>query len=248
MKSFWWKERFVAMFALLPLVGVPFMAPTGAFAQSSVDVRLESSVPSLNPNASFDVDVRINSEVDKIGAYQFSISFDAASLQIDTSKNGGVSVGVEGFLGAANVDNASGSLVVNGFDISGVGPGSDLDFLEIHFSSTNKEGTTQITVDVNSLTTPEAVSFSSVTSSGASIEVKTETTLTGCPDRPNKVISNHTYQELEVVECVGSQSITAGNGVTVRNGANVKFVAPIVTLSEGFVVEDGGVFWAGSGS
>ncbi len=55
------------------------------------------------------------------------------------------------------------------------------------------------------------------------------------------VIQDTTFTFDTVCECVGTESITIGNGVTIERDAVVTFIAPIVNMQSGIHVEEGAV-------
>jgi hypothetical protein len=63
---------------------------------------------------------------------------------------------------------------------------------------------------------------------------------TGC-DIPNVLIANREFISGTECLCIGSESITIGEGVTVQNGAKVIFEAPEVNIRSNFQAEPGSI-------
>jgi hypothetical protein len=117
----------------------------------------------VNASSTFDLEVLVNSGTQKLGAYQFNITFNKDLINVDTTKGtNGVSAGLDGFISAVNTNNSTGSLIINGFDVYGKGPGSSLRVLIIHFKAFDTLGSTNIVlsvevlkdIDINTIGTP----------------------------------------------------------------------------------------------
>ncbi|MBN2533187.1 MAG: hypothetical protein JXB88_09865 [Spirochaetales bacterium] len=108
-------------------------APTPVTCAGIVQITPAEIITS--PGESFTVEIHINSGNQIISAYQFSLAYDAAVLMVDTeSGTDGVEAGPDGFVAAVNAQTP-GSLVFNGFDTAGTGPGADLNFVTIYFKA-----------------------------------------------------------------------------------------------------------------
>jgi hypothetical protein len=120
------------------------------------DVWLHPPTSTVSINSDFDMEVHLDSGNLLFGVYQFSLTFNPTFLQVNTSiGTNGVEAGPDGFLASAAVDNVAGTIVVNGFDIGGKGPGIDLHALTIHFTSLGNEVTdTPITLLIEQLGNP----------------------------------------------------------------------------------------------
>lgn len=97
-------------------------------------------------------EVHVNSGTQKLGAYSFIITYNENIILVDNTKGayGGVDAGTDGFVTVVNTDTP-GTLVVNGFDINGTGPGNDLHVLTIYWTTTGT-GTTTLDLTVTNLT------------------------------------------------------------------------------------------------
>jgi len=123
-------------------------------------------------NRNFDLNVQVNSGSQKLGSYQFTITFDPSMINVDTTiGTNGVEAGADGFLTAVNVDNTTGTLVVNGFDINGTGPGSELDVLRIYFYAFDIPGDTNIDLSVSTLTDELGNSIGTPAGKGAMVTI-----------------------------------------------------------------------------
>lgn len=67
----------------------------------------------------------------------------------------------------------------------------------------------------------------------------------GCDTTPVDIVAA-TYWDGEIILCIDTESITAGTDVTVGDGADVTYQAPVILLLPGFTVQQGGVFRAGN--
>ncbi|ESQ14029.1 MAG: hypothetical protein N838_30590 [Thiohalocapsa sp. PB-PSB1] len=91
-------------------------------------------VPVSNPEG-FDAKVYVDAAGSRVGAYQFSLDYNAdAGIQIDTSRGafGGVSAGVDGFAASANAAEP-GRITVNGFDLAGRPGKPQMHLVTVHF-------------------------------------------------------------------------------------------------------------------
>ena len=96
--------------------------------------------------------VHVDTGAQKLGAYQFVVTFDPSTVSVDTSKgNNGVAAGADGFVSAVNTDNSNGKVVVNGFDVNGGSSGSNLEVLKIALNVKNASGLAGIKVRAESL-------------------------------------------------------------------------------------------------
>ncbi|MBN1215566.1 MAG: hypothetical protein JXA99_08980, partial [Candidatus Lokiarchaeota archaeon] len=74
----------------------------------------------------FDTKVYINSGTQRVAAYGFNITFNPNIVNIER-----ITAGIDGFLSAIEIDNSNGWATACGFDATGMGPSSCLDFLTI---------------------------------------------------------------------------------------------------------------------
>ena len=112
---------------------------------------LVSEYSTLRINKSFYIEAHVNIGIQKIGSYQFAISYDPNFIQPDNSFGNIVEKGPDGFLGSFNA-NQSGNIIINGFETNGKGPGSDLNIIKIHFKTLEQIGNTNLNLIVEGLT------------------------------------------------------------------------------------------------
>ncbi len=101
--------------------------------------------------------VFVNTGTQKLGAYQFIITYNENVIEVDTSKGlfagdperGGVEPGADGLVSSVNSRDA-GTLVFNGFDPTGMGTGDNLHIATI-FWKTVGLGTTALNLTVDTL-------------------------------------------------------------------------------------------------
>ncbi len=140
---------------------------------SAGDVWIYPSSKTVNTNTYFDLEVRVNSGLKKLGAYSFTITYNISLLNVDTSKGtSGVDPGPDGFISAVNTNNAAGILSVNGFNVNGTGPGSSLRVLTIHFKSLFLFGTAPIGLSVSTLTDETGITIGTPSGTGGTVSVQ----------------------------------------------------------------------------
>jgi len=133
---------------------------------------LRPATQSVRVGATFALDLRLNSRGLKVGAYDFRLTFDPTRLKVDTSQGDqGVSRGSDGIsTNFVSTNNGTGVIQVTGFDVTGSGPGADLQFLVIHFTARQVTGATDIALQVTTLADPTGVTFGTG-ARGARVEV-----------------------------------------------------------------------------
>ncbi len=163
------------------IVGVLIlMSPLNVYAAAG-DVWIQPSSISVNVNNSFILEVHADTGFDKLGAYQFTTTFDPALINVDTTKGtNGVEAGIDGFIAAVNLDNTNGTITVNGFDITGTGPSRDLHVLIIYFDVLNNVGQSPLGLDVNTLANELGDTIGTPNGTGGSVHV-------GCRHRHRRV-------------------------------------------------------------
>jgi hypothetical protein len=106
----------------------------------------------------FEISVLCNTGSSKLGAYGFSVRYDATKITVDTTKGtNGVSAGSEGFVSTVDTSNP-GTIVINGVDISGRGPGGSIEVCVVNFKSLNL-GAFNTYLDVSSIADETGTSF-----------------------------------------------------------------------------------------
>ena len=114
---------------------------------------LDPSEKKVGTDRGFDLDLHVSSQSARLGAYDITITFDPSLVNVDTLKgSNGVEPGPNALSrNVYNVYNNQGNIHIVGFDINGVGPGSDLDILTIHFKTLGQTGTTNLNLLVTTL-------------------------------------------------------------------------------------------------
>jgi len=126
-------------------------AGTGTTATTgTTDVWFVPGEKTLGLGEKFSTGVHVDSGTSKLGAYQFTITYNQNIITVDTTKGtNGVEPGADGFVAAVNA-NTPGRLIVNGFDAYGKGPGNDLHVLTVHWKTVGA-GTTTLGLTVTDL-------------------------------------------------------------------------------------------------
>ena len=129
----------------------PTSEQTCSECDTIANVWLEAESSYIRKNSVFYLEVHVNSGLQKLGSYQFAISYDSNFIQPDNSHGDMVEPGPDGFLGNFNA-NQSGNIIINGFETKGKGPGSDLNIIKIHFKTLEKTGNTHLNLTAEGLT------------------------------------------------------------------------------------------------
>lgn len=120
------------------------------------------------------LDVQVDSGVNRLGSYTLVLHFDPTHLQLETSADGQPLIGLGAdSLGTNlfNADNDTGTLTVTGFDQVGRDPGADLFLLSIPLRALASDGSTEVTLEVRSLTDELGQPIGIPTGQGASIRL-----------------------------------------------------------------------------
>ncbi|KPA16559.1 Kelch repeat-containing protein [Candidatus Magnetomorum sp. HK-1] len=137
----------------------------------SYTVWLEPDTYEIDMNSSFHLELHAKTMNQKLGSYQFVLTFDSNMIEIDDLKvDQGVEEGKDGFLGVIN-DLEEGKLVINGFDTDGKGPGDDLTILKLYFKTSGISGRTKIELSVSSFTNESAESIGFPNGKGTIINI-----------------------------------------------------------------------------
>jgi hypothetical protein len=99
-----------------------------------------------------------------------NILFDSNIIAVDTGVDtDGVSEGADGFVTAVNA-SSPGVLQINGFDVIGKGPGSDLHLVTINWTAEGT-GTTSVTIEVDTLVDPNYTTIGTPVGIGNTVTV-----------------------------------------------------------------------------
>jgi hypothetical protein len=95
------------------------------------------------------LEARLDAGTQQVGAFRVQIRFDPSLLQVDPA-GGAEQIIVLGdhalTLNTVNLDNAAGTLTVNGFDARGLAAGSDLHLFSVHFDAAEVDAEVQTAV------------------------------------------------------------------------------------------------------
>jgi hypothetical protein len=101
-------------------------------------------------NDQFTTEIHVDTGSQKIAAYHVDVLFDSNIISVNTGVgSSGVTDGTDGFHAAVNANSAS-VLQINGFDVAGEGPGSNLHLVTINWTAVGN-GTTDVTMEVDVL-------------------------------------------------------------------------------------------------
>jgi len=136
-------------------------------------IILEPNEIEVKESTGFEIDINASISHHKIGSYQFELTFDPSLIEIDTSiGNNGVERGDDGFVSVVNVDNSKGTVIINGFDTTGIEPGDNLNIVKIHFIALQESiANTGLNLFVNDLTDELAENIEIKSVSGSTINV-----------------------------------------------------------------------------
>ena len=165
--------RFLKNLAFLLVSAFFIIALCKGVQAAAGNVWIDPSSKTVNTNATFDLEVRVDSGTNKLGAYKFIVTFNSILLNVDTSKGtNGVDKGPDGFITAVNTNNSMGSLTVNGFDVNGKGPGSNLRVLIIHFKSLANTASATIGLYVETLTDEIGTTIGTPSGTGGTVNIQ----------------------------------------------------------------------------
>ncbi|MBY9005438.1 MAG: cellulose 1,4-beta-cellobiosidase [Candidatus Lokiarchaeota archaeon] len=97
----------------------------------------------------FTTDIYVDTGTQNLAAYGFEIIWDQ-NILIVQGDNSGVAEGADGFLAAVNVENSVGTMMISGFEATGVGPNNQLHLLTITWEAVG-EGTTILDLTIETL-------------------------------------------------------------------------------------------------
>ena len=142
-----------------------------------VYLKLQPDMIEVEENNTFVVDINISTSDRKIGSYQFELTFDTTLLEVDTTMgDNGVEVGDNGFLSVVNTDNLKGTVIINGFNTYGIGPGDSLNIVKTNFRALKQtsESPTKININVKALTDEVALDIDNIDVTGSAINIITK--------------------------------------------------------------------------
>jgi hypothetical protein len=136
---------------LAPTALVPTETPPPIPPYSAPMILITPSSLSVHTNEDFTTDVNADSGTQKVAAYGMSATYDSSLISVDIDKgNDGVVTGADGFVSAVNSTNP-GEIIISGFDVNGVGPGSNLNLFTICWTAGNIAGSSVIDLTIDQL-------------------------------------------------------------------------------------------------
>lgn len=151
--------RVGACLLLLLTIALMFAAPHQSMAVQGDVLITPASLVSARGGA-LSLSAAIDTGSSALGAYQLRFEFDPDMLAVDTSVGReGITIGRDGFVSAINVMQQEGLLIVNGFNVTGKGPGAALALLSVSFRALNVQGNTTVRVIVETASDPSAVAI-----------------------------------------------------------------------------------------
>jgi len=193
------------------------IASTSVVFAAAGDVWIFPNSKTVNASSTFDLEVLVNTGTQKLGAYQFAVTFDKALVNVN-----GVDAGVDGFVTTVNINNDMGSLIVNGFYVNGKGPGTSLRVLTIHFKALGNTGIANIGLSVSTLADDNGTTIGTPSGQGATVTILTPQhtlSVTVNPSNGSTVAGNG-------INCPGdcSETYDKGTNVTLTATPNNSFV------------------------
>lgn len=149
------------------------LAAAGDVQAAAGNVWIQPASSTVNTSTAFDLEVRVDSGTQKLGAYQLTLTYNKALVTVDTTKGTyGADAGTDGFITVVNTDNTTGVLQVVGFDVNGKGPGASIQVLKVHFKSSTSAGTSSIGLVVDVLTDENAANIGTPSATGGSVTIQ----------------------------------------------------------------------------
>ncbi|MBN2738821.1 MAG: hypothetical protein JXR70_17695 [Spirochaetales bacterium] len=151
----------------------PIVTPTPPPEEAEAELAILPARKSVGMNTSFTLTVALSSGTKAIASYGIDLLYDANLLSVDTAAiSSGAKAGSAGFMAAANPATA-GKISITGFDVTGVGPGTNLDFLTVYLKSGSIGGSADVSIQVNMITDAETMDVATNTQSGTVIITNT---------------------------------------------------------------------------
>jgi hypothetical protein len=136
---------------------------------------------------SFTNEVHVDTGNQILASYAMDISFDPEVAIINTEEgNNGISAGPEGFVTAVDTSE-QGIVSVSGFDASGTGPSSDLHLYTIHWLAQTYNGSTELTMEIESLSDDESNWTGTPSAETGTITIETITCVLGDINYDNSI-------------------------------------------------------------
>lgn len=135
------------------------------------DCWIEISSHNIQKNSFFNTTIKINSEVEKVAAYGFTIEYDSKIIELDETKGRhGIESGKDGYYAVFKFDKKN-IIEIVGFDTYGKGPGKNLEFVILYWKA-KKKGTSIITLAIDSLYDRNAETIGNPQGYGIQIQIE----------------------------------------------------------------------------
>jgi endoglucanase len=109
------------------------------------NVTLAIGSVSAAPSSTFKINVNLTSAANVVAAYGITVTWPS-----NLATCGSVAAGTDGYYSAANIATA-GQAVISGFDATGKGPGTNLNFVVLNMTASSSAGSGAINMTVNTL-------------------------------------------------------------------------------------------------
>jgi len=147
------------------------LEPAPEYGITAGVVRIVPENQTVATNQKFLTEIRFGTGTQAVASYKFFIFFDESMMYPDESTgNSGVVAGSDGYISAISI-SMPGTLLIQGFDPSGTGPGDDLHFLDIHWTAGINTGSTIIEIDVDELADESLNTIGSLTSIAGNVTI-----------------------------------------------------------------------------
>lgn len=169
-------KRIVSLILFILLGIFSFSAePTPTPGPVSCVVWIEPPEKTVGISKDFSLEIHLNTGYGRVAVYAFELTWimprEGAIIYVNTSiGESGVEEGPDGFVSAVNANNP-GNLIISGFDTAGRGPGTDLHFLTVHFTSGPRAGSTPVDILVETLADENAINIGTPDTIGATVTV-----------------------------------------------------------------------------
>jgi endoglucanase len=111
----------------------------------NVAIAISPSAITAGPGSTFKINVNVTSAANIVAAYGVTVTWPS-----NLATCASVAAGTDGYVSASNI-NTAGQAVISGFDATGKGPGSNLNFIVLNMTAASGTGSGAIGITVQSL-------------------------------------------------------------------------------------------------
>jgi endoglucanase len=126
----------------------------------SVAVAISPSTITAGAGTAFKINVNVTSSASVVAAYGVTVTWPSALATCSS-----VAAGTDGYVSASNIGTA-GQAVISGFDATGKGPGSNLNFIVLNMTAASGTGSGAIGLTIQSLVDASTNNLCGTTSGG----------------------------------------------------------------------------------